>query len=138
MSRVQLALNVPNVDDAVDFYTQLFQTLPHKRRDGYANFEIDDPPLKLVLIESVDADATHLNHLGVEVDTTIQVADETRRLAALGHDLEIEDAVVCCHAEQDKVWTKAPNGLRWEVYTITDDAPQFDGVVPLTTIETAD
>ena len=124
MSRVQLALNVPVLDDAIDFYRQLFQTEPHKVRDGYANFEVQDPPLKLVLIENgVGGD---LNHLGVEVESTTHVVDETRRLGGLGHDIEIEDAVVCCHAEQDKVWTRDPGGLRWEVYTITDDQPAPD------------
>lgn len=121
MARVQLALNVAQLDSAIDFYSQLFRTQPHKVRPGYANFEVEDPPLKLVLIEN--GRGGDLNHLGVEVETTGQVVAETRRLGQLGHELEIEDAVVCCHAEQDKVWVRDPAGLRWEVYTITDDQP---------------
>ena len=121
MARVQLALNVAELDSAIDFYSQLFRTEPHKVRPGYANFEVADPPLKLVLIEN--GRGGDLNHLGVEVESTGQVVAETQRLGWLGHELEIEDAVVCCHAEQDKVWVRDPAGLRWEVYTITDDQP---------------
>ncbi len=137
MSRVQLALNVAELDSAIDFYSQLFQTEPHKVRPGYANFEVADPPLKLVLIENPSA-AAPLNHLGVEVETTAEVASETQRFGELGLDLEIEDGVVCCHAEQDKVWVNDPSGTRWEVYTITDDLPEASyasraaNLIPLT------
>ena len=123
MSRVQLALNVTELDSAIDFYTQMFKTEPHKVRAGYANFEVEDPPLKLVLIENQSASAP-LNHLGVEVETPTQVHTETQRFGDLGLDMEIEDGVVCCHAEQDKVWVSDPSGTRWEVYTITDDLPE--------------
>ena len=72
MSRVQLALNVSDLDAAVDFYSKLFGSPPAKVRPGYANFAIADPPLKLVLIEHADARgsgvAGALNHLGVEVE----------------------------------------------------------------------
>ena len=119
MSRVQLAINVPNLDEAVEFYSRLFATAPHKQRPGYANFEIDEPPLKLVLVESDSAN--QLNHLGVEVESTAEVAVARQRLAATGMATIEEDRVVCCHAEQDKVWVSAPDGVRWEVYTITDD-----------------
>ena len=122
MSRVQLAINVPNLDEAVDFYSRLFATVPHKQRPGYANFEIDEPPLKLVLVESDSAN--QLNHLGVEVESTDEVAVARQRLAATGMATVEEDRVVCCHAEQDKVWVTAPDGVRWEVYTITDDLPE--------------
>ena len=123
MSRVQLALNVAELDPAIEFYTQMFRTEPHKVRPGYANFEVEDPPLKLVLIENSNA-AAPLNHLGVEVETTCEVVAETQRFGQLGLDLDIEDGVVCCHAEQDKVWVADPSGTRWEVYTITDDLPE--------------
>ena len=119
MSRVQLAINVPNLQEALDFYGRLFDTAPHKVRPGYANFEIDEPPLKLVLVESDSANK--LNHLGVEVRSTAEVAVAKQRLAAQGMATVEEDGVVCCHAEQDKVWATAPDGVRWEVYTITDD-----------------
>ncbi len=122
MSRVQLALNVTELDSAIDFYTQMFKTEPHKVRAGYANFEVEDPPLKLVLIENEAASAP-LNHLGVEVESPTEVVAETRRFGDLGLDMEVEDGVVCCHAEQDKVWVADPSGTRWEVYTITDDQP---------------
>ena len=128
MSRLQLALNVPQLDEAIRFYGDLFRTEPHKVRPGYANFEVADPPLKLVLIEN--GRGGDLNHLGVEVETTAQVATETRRLAEIGLDTEIEDGVVCCHAEQDKVWVTDPGGLRWEVYTITDDLLN-ESIIPL-------
>lgn len=119
MSRVQLAINVPDLAEAMAFYSRLFDTVPHKVRPGYANFEIDEPPLKLVLVESDSANK--LNHLGVEVSDTAKVSAEKRRLAANGLATIEEDGVVCCHAEQDKVWVTTPDGVRWEVYTITDD-----------------
>lgn len=139
MSRVQLALNVSELDSAIAFYSQMFQTEPHKVRPGYANFEVADPPLKLVLIENEQATAS-LNHLGVEVASTGEVHAETKRFGELGLELEIEDSVVCCHAEQDKVWVSDPSGTRWEVYTITDDLPEASyaaraqNLIPLTDV----
>lgn len=122
MARVQLALNVAELDSAIAFYRDLFKTEPHKVREGYANFEVSDPPLKLILFEN--GRGGDLNHLGIEVESAGEVAAETERLGRLGHQLEIEDGVVCCHAEQDKAWTRDPSGLRWEVYTVTDDNPE--------------
>lgn len=121
-SRVQLALNVDDIDDAVAFYSKLFAAEPHKRRPGYANFALAEPPLKLVLIENPGSGGS-LNHLGVEVGTTDEVAAATLRLATTGMETLVEDATTCCHAVQDKVWVTAPGGERWEVYTILDDAP---------------
>jgi catechol 2,3-dioxygenase-like lactoylglutathione lyase family enzyme len=121
MSRVQLALNVTDLDAAIAFYGRLFGAEPHKRRPGYANFALDDPALKLVLIESSTGGS--LNHLGVEVSTTGEVAAATDRLAAAGLDTDVRDQELCCHAVQDKVWVTDPDGAPWEVYTITDDQP---------------
>jgi len=121
MSRVQLALNVSDVDAAVAFYSKLFGADPAKRRPGYANFAIADPPLKLVLIESAAGGAT-LNHLGVEVSSTDEVVATTRRLAAEGLDTAVEDGVECCYALQDKVWVNDPDGAPWEVYTVIADS----------------
>jgi lactoylglutathione lyase len=121
MGRVQLALNVADLDEAVGFYSKLFQTAPAKRRPGYANFAVADPPLKLVLFENPEQAGT-LNHLGVEVGTTDEVAAATRRLAAEGVATEVEDGVTCCHALQDKVWVAGAD-TRWEVYTVLADAP---------------
>ena len=130
MSRVQLAINVPDLAAAIAFYSRLFGVAPHKERAGYANFEVADPPLKLVLVER--ADANQLNHLGVEVETSAEVRAETRRLAAAGMATVVEESTVCCHAEQDKVWVRDPAGIRWEVYAITDDAPDRGRVAALT------
>ncbi len=121
MSRVQLALNVDDVDEAVAFYSTLFGTGPAKRRPGYANFAIDEPALKLVLIENPGHGGS-LNHLGVEVGSTDEVVAETRRLAAAGLPTEVEDGTICCYALQDKVWVDGPAGHRWEVYTVLADA----------------
>src|SRR5215212_5543862 len=103
MSRVQLALNVSNLDEAVAFYSKLFQTEPAKRREGYANFAVASPPLKLVLIENPGA-AGSLNHLGVEVFSTGEVAEAQARLSGEGMATATEDNVTCCYAVQDKVW----------------------------------
>lgn len=120
--RLQLALNVPDLERAIAYYTDLFATPPHKRRAGYANFAVDKPPLKLVLFENPSA-AEHLNHLGVEVFTPQDLAQASSRLAAAGMLDETEVAQTCCHATQDKVWSTGPGGLRWEWYRITDDDP---------------
>ena len=122
MSRLQLALNVSDLDEAVDFYAKLFDTQPHKRRPGYANFAIAQPPLKLVLFEAAGAPGT-INHLGVEVESADEVTAATRRLAAEGMDTDARSEEVCCYAQQDKVWVDGPDRTRWEVYAITDDAP---------------
>lgn len=121
MSRVQLALNVSDIDQAVDFYSKLFATSPAKRRDGYANFAVESPPLKLVLIENPNAAGT-MNHLGVEVSDTAEVHAATARLAGEGFDTSTEDHVTCCYAVQDKVWVNDPDGAPWEVYTVLADS----------------
>ena len=121
MSRVQLALNVSDVDEAVAFYSKLFGVEPAKRRPGYANFAIADPALKLVLFESPEA-STRLNHLGVEVESAEQVRSAQLRLAAEGLATAAEDQVSCCYALQDKVWVDDPDGAPWEVYTVLADA----------------
>ena len=121
MSRVQLALNVTDLEKAVDFYSKLFKTEPHKRRDGYVNFAIADPPLKIVLFEGPEG-AT-LNHLGVEVESTDEVTATTRRLSGEGLETATQEGVTCCFATQDKVWVEDPDGQRWEVYTVLDENP---------------
>lgn len=120
MSRVQLALNVSNLDEAIGFYSKLFAAEPAKVRPGYANFAIIEPPLKLVLIEGTGVPGT-LNHLGVEVASTDDVTEATTRLAAGGLACATEEQVSCCFAVQDKVWVDAPDGEPWEIYTVLDD-----------------
>jgi catechol 2,3-dioxygenase-like lactoylglutathione lyase family enzyme len=118
MSRIQLALNVKDVDEAVSFYSKLFGTEPAKRRPGYANFAIAEPPLKLVLIEN-RAQGGSINHLGVEVSSSAAVDAAERRLAEAGLAAVVERGTTCCYAEQDKLWVQgAPNGERWEIYTV--------------------
>jgi catechol 2,3-dioxygenase-like lactoylglutathione lyase family enzyme len=121
MSRVQLALNVANLKEAISFYSQLFDCAPAKVRPGYANFAIVDPPLKLVLIEGAGTPGS-INHLGVEVDTTDEVTAATERLAARGMATDIEEQTTCCYAVQNKVWVHGPDGARWEVYTVLANA----------------
>lgn len=122
MSRVQLALNVSNIDEAVVFYSKLFGTEPAKRRPGYANFAIAQPPLKLVLIENPNA-TERLNHLGVEVDTSEAVKTAGDRLAQLDLATVPESQTNCCYALQDKVWVHDPDGAPWEIYTVLADWP---------------
>ena len=121
MSRVQLALNVDDIDEAITFYSKLFATGPAKVRPGYANFAVDDPPLKLVLIENPGHGGT-LNHLGVEVETTDEVTATGARLAGEGLATATEQQVSCCYAVQDKVWVDDPDGAPWEIYTVLADA----------------
>ena len=120
MSRVQLALNVDDLDAAVEFYSKLFATEPAKRRDGYANFAVAEPPLKLVLFEHPGKGGT-INHLGVEVETTEQVGAAQTRLAQAGLATAVETGVACCYARQDKVWVDGPSGEPWEIYTVLED-----------------
>ena len=127
MSRVQLALNVNDIDEAVSFYTALFGTEPAKRRPGYANFAIAEPPLKLVLLENPGQGGT-LNHLGVEVEDTTAVEAEQTRLADAGLAAVEERDTTCCYARQDKFWVKgAPDAERWEIYTVLADSATFWG-----------
>lgn len=127
MSRVQLALNVDDLAESVAFYRNLFGTEPAKVRPGYANFAIADPPLKLVLIAN-PGDGGSLNHLGVEVADTDAVVAEQTRLGEAGLTFIEERGSVCCYAKQDKFWvTGAPNGERWEIYTVLADSPAFAG-----------
>ena len=130
MSRVQLALNVDDLDAAIAFYSQLFGTEPAKVKPGYANFAIADPPLKLVLLENPGQGGT-LNHLGVEVESREQVHAEIARLAGAGMFTEEEIGTTCCFATQDKVWVTGPNRERWEVYTVLADSETFFGSIPL-------
>ena len=127
MSRVQLALNVDDLEEAVTFYSALFGTEPAKLRPGYANFAISEPPLKLVLLENPGQGGS-LNHLGVEVADTDTVDAEQARLGAAGLASVDERDTVCCYARQDKFWvTGAPDGERWEIYAVKEDSPTFWG-----------
>jgi lactoylglutathione lyase len=121
MARVQLALNVADLNEAIEFYSALFAVAPAKVRPGYANFAVVEPPLKLVLIEGGGEPGT-LNHLGVEVEDTAQVAEAQSRLSSEGLATETEDEVACCYALQDKVWVHSPDGTPWEIYTVLADA----------------
>jgi catechol 2,3-dioxygenase-like lactoylglutathione lyase family enzyme len=120
MGRVQLALNVSDLESAIAFYSKLFGSEPAKVRPGYANFAIDEPPLKLVLV-SGHGDPGTLNHLGVEVESTEAVGAAQKRLARSGLPTATEDEVSCCYAVQDKVWVDAPDGEPWEIYTVLGD-----------------
>ncbi|HVW31041.1 MAG TPA: ArsI/CadI family heavy metal resistance metalloenzyme [Acidimicrobiia bacterium] len=147
MERVQLALNVSDLDAAVDFYSKLFATEPAKRRPGYASFAIASPPLKLVLFEGQGQPGT-INHLGVEVSSTDQVAAAQQRLSGEGLATATEDEVACCYAVQDKVWVDAPDGEPWEIYTVLADVehpagqlrtvdPETDSLCCATAVESA-
>ena len=126
-SRLQLALNVNDIDQAVTFYSKLFGIGPAKVRPGYANFVIAEPPLKLVLLENPGQGGS-LNHLGVEVPDTDTVEAEQVRLAQAGLAPNVAGETTCCYAKQDKFWVQgAPDGESWEVYTVLADSPTFYG-----------
>ena len=132
MSRVQLALNVSDLEAAVGFYSKLFDTAPAKREPGYANFAIADPPLKLVLVERNEQRGRGvggaLNHLGVEVDTKDEVTAANARLNDEGLQVTEQMGTICCFAVQDKAWVEDPDGSPWEVYTVLADAPSDTGI----------
>ncbi len=128
MSRLQLALNVDDLETSIAFYSTLFGTAPHKVRPGYANFAVAEPPLKLVLLENAGQGGS-INHLGVEVEDVDTVDTELTRLAAAGFATTEERDTTCCYAKQDKFWVQGtPDGERWEVYTITDDLTSPEAV----------
>ncbi|MDA4105945.1 ArsI/CadI family heavy metal resistance metalloenzyme [Mycolicibacterium holsaticum] len=124
MSRIQLALNVDDLDQAITFYSKLFNTAPNKVKDGYANFAVADPPLKLVLLQNPGQGGT-INHLGVEVHSSEQVHAEIARLSTEGLFTAEELGTTCCFATQDKVWVTGPAGEKWEVYTVLADSDTF-------------
>jgi catechol 2,3-dioxygenase-like lactoylglutathione lyase family enzyme len=132
MARLQLALNVSDLDQAIGFYSKLFATPPAKVRPGYANFAVADPPLKLVLIEHADSRGTGvagaLNHLGVEVEEAAQVARASDRLAGEGLETLDQRDTTCCYAVQDKVWVEDPDATPWEIYTVLADAAVESGI----------
>ena len=132
MSRVQLALNVSNLNDAIEFYSKMFNTTPAKVRDGYANFAIADPPLKLVLMETprdAGSEYQHLNHLGVELESSELVEKSITRFEQLGLVESVEKDSTCCYAVQDKVWVESPDGAPWEYYTVLSDASTFHATI---------
>ena len=122
--RIQLALNVSNLEEAIEFYSKMFGVPVNKRKPGYANFAVDEPPLKLVLFETPGA-PERLNHLGVEVFESEQVTAATERLKAAGLVDRVEDETTCCYATQSKVWAKDPDGARWEWYRLLRDSESF-------------
>ena len=124
MSRVQLALNVDDLDEAITFYSKLFDTAPAKVKPGYANFAVAEPALKLVLLENPGQGGT-INHLGVEVESSQQVHAEIARLSGEGLYTDEEIGTTCCFATQDKVWVTGPAGEKWEVYTVLADSESF-------------
>jgi catechol 2,3-dioxygenase-like lactoylglutathione lyase family enzyme len=126
MSRVQLALRVADLEASVAFYSKLFGAEPAKRRPGYANFAIAEPPLKLVLLEGQPGEPTRMDHLGVEVETAEEVTAATARLAAEGLETLTENDTACCYAVQDKVWATGPGQEPWEVYVVKADADILD------------
>jgi catechol 2,3-dioxygenase-like lactoylglutathione lyase family enzyme len=125
MSRVQLALRVGDLEASIAFYTKLLGADPAKRRPGYANFAIAEPPLKLVLLAGEDGQPTTMDHLGVEVETTGEVSQATERLAALGLFTDEQHETTCCYAVQDKVWVHGPGQEPWEVYVVKGDSQTY-------------
>ena len=124
MSRIQLALNVDDLDTAITFYTKLFGVEPAKRKPGYANFAVAEPALKLVLIENPGKGGS-INHLGVEVESSDRVHAEIARLSGEGLFTEEQIGTTCCFATQDQVWVTGPAGEKWEVYTVLADSDTF-------------
>jgi catechol 2,3-dioxygenase-like lactoylglutathione lyase family enzyme len=130
--RVQLALNVSDLDKAVDFYKRMFGVEPAKTKPGYANFAIADPPLKLVLFEG-QGDGGTINHLGVETETADEVVNAEARLTETGLETSGVDDTECCYAAKTETWLTGPDGARWEWYVKTADSDQFSSVAVSTT-----
>ena len=128
--RLQLALNVTDLDEAIDFYSKLFDTQPYKVKPGYANWAIAEPPLKLVLFENADAEPGSINHLGVETETADEVVAAEQRVSAAGLVTSGIDDTICCFAEKVETWIEAPDGNRWEYYVKQADVDdQLENIV---------
>lgn len=135
--RVQLALNVKDLDEAIEFYSKLFATEPYKVKPGYANWAIENPPMKLVLFENADAESGSINHLGVETETADEVVAAEARVSAAGLETSGIDETVCCFAEKVETWVQAPDGNRWEYYVKQGDVEdQLENVVTASTAST--
>ena len=128
MSRLQLAINVENLDEAITFYSRIFQENPTKIRPGYANYAIKEPPLKLVLFEK-PGEGGSINHLGVEVETSEEVLEAENRLSKSDVATTGIENTQCCYAEKTETWVKSPDGIRWEWYVKHDDTEQFENIV---------
>ena len=128
MSRLQLAIDVADLGEAVAFYSQMFSVEPAKVRPGYANFVIDEPPLKLVLNENPDGGGS-INHSGVEVDDVRSVHEAQARMTAEGLSTSGIDETLCCYAEKTETWIEGPDDIRWEWYVKTGDSEQFENVI---------
>lgn len=126
--RLQLALNVDNLDEAIEFYSKMFATAPAKVKPGYANFAVADPPLKLVLFERGGASGS-INHLGVETESSAEVVAAENRLRSSGLETTGVDDTLCCYAEKTETWVHAPDGNRWEWYVKKGDSDQAENVV---------
>ncbi len=125
MSRFQLALRVGDLESSIAFYNKLFGVEPAKRRADYANYVIAEPPLKLVLLVGDPGQTTVMDHLGIEVNTSVEVDEAATRFEAIGFDSEIEAATECCYALEDKVWVHGPGKEPWEVYTVVAEADKL-------------
>lgn len=123
--RLQLALNVDDLESAVDFYSKMFDAAPARTKPGYVNFAIDQPPLKLVLFEGTGAPSGSINHLGVEVETLEEVLSAETRLNDSGLDTTGVDETECCFAQKTETWLTGPDGSRWEWYVRQGDSEQF-------------
>jgi len=128
VSRIQLAIDVANLEEAIDFYSKMFSSEPSKVKPGYANFSIEEPPLKLVLTENLN-NAGSLNHLGVEVDEVEKVHEANVRMTGQGLATSGIDETMCCYADKTETWIKGPDGVQWEWYVKKGDNEQFENVV---------
>ena len=128
MSRLQLAIDVANLDEAIEFYSKMFSSEPSKVRPGYANFAIEEPPLKLVLTENTENGGS-INHLGVEVDDVQMVHEADARMTDEGLVTTGIDETMCCYADKTETWIDGPDDVRWEWYVKRGDNEQFENVV---------
>lgn len=137
MSRLQLAINVSNLKAGIDFYTRMFGVQPAKVKDGYANFEITDPPLKLILFDANDGEGGTINHLGVEVDKVAEVEEAEKRLSQSGLNTSGVDETVCCFAEKTETWVQGPDNISWEWYVKQGDTETMEMISQKSTLEKA-
>jgi len=119
--KAHLALNVTDVKRSTEFYRKMLGLEPSKERDGYAKFDIQNPPLNLTLNQVIGVTRGALSHLGIQVDSTEDVLAMRQNWVDSGLITRDEMQTNCCYAIQDKTWVQDPDGNQWEVFVVLED-----------------
>jgi catechol 2,3-dioxygenase-like lactoylglutathione lyase family enzyme len=124
--KTHISLNVSDVNASVNFYTKMLGIEPVKLRSDYAKFDVANPSLNLTMNQISFEAGGSLSHLGLQVETSREVMEMTKRWAESGLVTLEEMQTDCCYALQDKTWVSDPDGNRWEVFTVIENTEDKD------------